>query len=93
MMGASNPHPHCQIWSTGFMPDEPAAERATQLHHLQRTGKCLLCEYAATERAAGERIIFENDHFIALVPWWAVWPFEVLLISRRHLRRNARACR
>jgi UDPglucose--hexose-1-phosphate uridylyltransferase len=85
MMGASNPHPHCQIWSTGFMPDEPAAEDASQLHHLQRTGKCLLCEYAATERAAAQRIIFENDHFTALVPWWAVWPFEVLLVSRRHL--------
>ncbi len=85
MMGASNPHPHCQVWSTGFLPDEPAAENATQLHYLQRTGKCLLCEYAATERAASERMVFENDHFSVLVPWWAVWPFEILLVSRRHL--------
>jgi UDPglucose--hexose-1-phosphate uridylyltransferase len=84
MMGASNPHPHCQIWSTGFVPDEPAAEAAAQREHLARAGRCLLCDYLAAERAAGERIVFENEHFTALVPWWAVWPFEVLLLSRRH---------
>ena len=85
MMGASNPHPHGQIWSTGFVPDEPAAETAAQCEHLGRTGNCLLCDYLAAERSAGERVIFENDHFVALVPWWAVWPFEVLLVSRRHM--------
>lgn len=84
MMGASNPHPHCQIWATGFVPDEPAAETAAQAAHLARTGRCLLCEYLETERAAGERIVFENDHFTALVPWWAVWPFETMILSRRH---------
>ena len=87
MMGASNPHPHGQIWSTGFVPDEPAAETKAQREHLALTGRCLLCEYLAAENAAGaNRVIFENDHFAALVPWWAVWPFEVLLVSRRHLR-------
>jgi UDPglucose--hexose-1-phosphate uridylyltransferase len=85
MMGASNPHPHCQIWSTGFMPDEPAAESATQLNYLKRNGRCLLCDYLEAERKSAERVIFENDHFSALVPWWAVWPFEVLLLSKRHL--------
>jgi len=85
MMGASNPHPHGQIWSTGFVPDEPAAETEAQREHLTRTGHCLLCDYIAAERAAGDRIIFENDHFMAIVPWWAVWPFEALLVSRRHL--------
>ncbi|MGD0912663.1 MAG: UDP-glucose--hexose-1-phosphate uridylyltransferase [Terracidiphilus sp.] len=84
MMGASNPHPHCQIWSTSFVPDEPAAETAAQHEHLARSGQCLLCDYAATELAAGERVVFANEHFVALVPWWAVWPFEVLLLSRRH---------
>lgn len=84
MMGASNPHPHCQIWATGFVPDEPAAETRAQREHLARTGRCLLCDYVETERAAGERVIFENQHFVAIVPWWAVWPFEVLLVSRRH---------
>jgi UDPglucose--hexose-1-phosphate uridylyltransferase len=85
MMGASNPHPHGQIWSTGFVPDEPAAETVAQREHLDRTGNCLLCDYVAAERNSGERMIFENGHFAALVPWWAVWPFEVLLVSRRHV--------
>jgi UDPglucose--hexose-1-phosphate uridylyltransferase len=85
MMGASNPHPHCQLWSTSFVPDEPAIETAAQRQHLASTGCCLLCEYLAAEQKAGERILFENDHFTALVPWWATWPFEVLLLSRRHL--------
>jgi len=85
MMGASNPHPHCQIWSTGFVPDEPAAETKAQREHLEGTGRCLLCDYLAAEESAAERVVFENDHFAALVPWWAVWPFEVLLVSKRHL--------
>jgi UDPglucose--hexose-1-phosphate uridylyltransferase len=88
MMGASNPHPHGQIWSTGFVPDEPAAETAAQREHLARTGHCLLCDYLEAEEAtpgSQGRIVFENEHFAALVPWWAVWPFEVLLVSRRHV--------
>ena len=85
MMGASNPHPHGQIWSTSFVPDEPALETQAQRDHLDRTGHCLLCEYLAAEQAAQERIIFENEHFVALVPWWATWPFEALLLPRRHL--------
>ncbi len=89
MMGASNPHPHGQIWSTDFVPDEPAAETRAQREHLALTGRCLLCEYLAAEGAAeeagGQRIVFENEHFRALVPFWAVWPFEVLLLSKRHL--------
>ena len=94
MMGASNPHPHGQIWSTDFVPDEPAAETQAQREHLALTGCCLLCEYLAAEKAAAPsdqgpdqgRIIFENPHFTALVPWWAGWPFEVLVVSRRHVK-------
>jgi UDPglucose--hexose-1-phosphate uridylyltransferase len=86
MMGASNPHPHGQIWSTDFVPDEPAAETAAQAEHLERTGRCLLCDYVAAERTAGERVVFENEHFLAVAPWWAVWPFEVMLLARRHAR-------
>ena len=88
MMGASNPHPHGQIWSTGFVPDEPAAETQAQRGYLARTGRCLLCDYVEAERLAAAdqgRVVFENEHFLALVPWWAIWPFEVLLVSRRHL--------
>jgi UDPglucose--hexose-1-phosphate uridylyltransferase len=85
MMGASNPHPHGQIWATDFVPDEPAAETQAQREHIARTGHCLLCDYLAAEQATQERVIFENKHFAALVPWWATWPFEVLVVSRRHL--------
>ena len=89
MMGASNPHPHGQIWSSSFVPDEPVAEVAAQRQHLARTGHCLLCDYLTAEEAAQKnepaRIIFQNEHFMALVPWWAIWPFEVLLVSRRHV--------
>jgi UDPglucose--hexose-1-phosphate uridylyltransferase len=85
MMGASNPHPHGQIWSTDFVPDEPAAESHAQAEHLSRTGSCLLCDYLREEETIGERIVFVNEYFAAIVPWWAVWPFEVLLVSRRHL--------
>ncbi len=85
MMGASNPHPHGQIWSTDFVPDEPAAETKAQREYQALTGCCLLCAYLAAEQAAGARIVFENEYFAALVPFWAVWPFEVLLVSKRHL--------
>lgn len=84
MMGASNPHPHSQIWSTSSVPNEPAKELAAQDNYLRQHGTCLLCSYLAAERARGERVVVSNDHFTALVPYWAVWPFEVLLISQRH---------
>ena len=84
MMGASNPHPHGQIWSTRFMPDEPAAETIAQREYQAKSGRCLLCDYVAEELRLGERVVVANDHFVALVPWWAVWPFEVLLVCRRH---------
>jgi UDPglucose--hexose-1-phosphate uridylyltransferase len=88
MMGASNPHPHGQIWSTDFVPDEPAAETLAQREHLARTGRCLLCDYLEAELATAAeqgRLVFQNERFAAIVPWWAVWPFEVLLVSRRHV--------
>jgi UDPglucose--hexose-1-phosphate uridylyltransferase len=84
MMGASNPHPHCQIWATSHVPDEPALETEAQQAYLAEKGSCLLCDYLAAERASADRVIVENDHFTAVVPWWAVWPFETMILSRRH---------
>jgi UDPglucose--hexose-1-phosphate uridylyltransferase len=84
MMGASNPHPHCQIWATSHIPDEPALETEAQQTYLDEHGSCLLCDYLAAERVSGERIIVKNDHFTVVVPWWAVWPFETMILSRRH---------
>ena len=85
MMGASNPHPHSQIWASGHIPNEPAAELVCQAGYLQEHGACLLCDIVAAERASGERVVASNEHFTAVVPFWAVWPFEVLLASHRHV--------
>lgn len=84
MMGASNPHPHCQIWATEAIPDEPAREQAGQLRHLREHDRCLLCEYTGVELARGERVILENRSFVALVPFWAVWPFEAMVLPKAH---------
>ncbi|HWB33374.1 MAG TPA: UDP-glucose--hexose-1-phosphate uridylyltransferase [Acidobacteriaceae bacterium] len=89
MMGASNPHPHCQIWATEHIPDESLRELAAQQAYKEEHHSCLLCDYLAAELAqtdeAQNRIITSNDHFVALVPYWATWPFETLILPRRHL--------
>jgi UDPglucose--hexose-1-phosphate uridylyltransferase len=85
MMGASNPHPHCQIWGTGSLPNDPAKEQTSQRNYLQSHQQCMLCEYLRVEASFGERLILENEHFVVLVPFWAVWPFETLILPRRHL--------
>lgn len=85
MMGASNPHPHGQIWATEHLPNEPAKEQAAQRAYRAAHGSCLLCNYLALELAQGERIACANDHFVALVPFWATWPFETMILSRRHV--------
>jgi UDPglucose--hexose-1-phosphate uridylyltransferase len=85
MMGASNPHPHCQIWSGRSIPNEVAKEQASQMAWREKRGACLLCEYEKLESSAGDRTVEQNDSFLAVVPFWAVWPFEVMVVSRRHL--------
>lgn len=85
MMGCSNPHPHCQVWANQSIPTEPAKELRAQSAYLDRHGTCLLCDYLALELAAGERIVLQNEHFVVLTPFWAVWPFETMLIARRHI--------
>ena len=85
MMGASNPHPHCQIWATCSVPEVPAKEWAAQKDYLRKNGECLLCRYTKLEQAHSLRVVCSNDTFVAMVPFWAVWPFEVLVCSRRHL--------
>jgi UDPglucose--hexose-1-phosphate uridylyltransferase len=84
MMGASNPHPHGQIWTNDSLPNEMARESSHQAGYLHEHGTCLLCDYTALELDRDERIVCANDEFVALVPFWAVWPFETLLVPRRH---------
>jgi UDPglucose--hexose-1-phosphate uridylyltransferase len=83
MMGCSNPHPHGQIWAQRSLPQEPARELATMREHHATHGRTLLADYLALELARDERVVCANDGFVALVPFWAVWPFETLVVSRR----------
>lgn len=85
LMGASNPHPHCQIWANASIPNEPATEQAALHAYRSEGGSCLLCDYLQLELEHGERLVCQNDAFAALVPFWAVWPFETLVLSKRHL--------
>jgi UDPglucose--hexose-1-phosphate uridylyltransferase len=85
MMGCSNPHPHCQIWAGASVPNEPAKELAAQKDYLAGHSRCLLCDYLGQEAEAQERIVCENQDFVVVVPFWAVWPFETLFFGRRHV--------
>lgn len=87
MMGASNPHPHGQIWATHSLPNEIVAELRGQETYLAAHGKTLLPAYLAMELEKGERIVVANDYFVALVPYWAVWPFETLVLPRAPVQR------
>ena len=85
MMGASNPHPHGQIWATQHLPNEVAAELAAQEEYVKQHGVVLLSAYLDMELAAQERIVAANDTWVALVPFWAVWPFELMVLPRRRV--------
>jgi UDPglucose--hexose-1-phosphate uridylyltransferase len=86
-MGASNPHPHGQVWAVDALPNEPAAEDAQQRRYLAETGRPLLPDYVELETRLRERVVVENEQWVVVVPWWAVWPFETLLLPRRHVLR------
>jgi UDPglucose--hexose-1-phosphate uridylyltransferase len=85
MMGASNPHPHGQVWATQHIPNEPAIELAAQRAYQHDRHSTLLADYLALELTQRERVVYENDTWVALVPFWAVWPFETLLLPRRRV--------
>jgi len=85
-MGCSNPHPHGQLWASSHVPDEPAIEDVRQRAYLAETGHSLLTEVAAQE-AGGPRVVIETPDWLVIVPWWAVWPFETLLMPRFSVQR------
>ncbi len=86
IMGCSNPHPHGQIWASSSVPLELLKETEQQKKYFQQHGRSLLSDYINIELQKRERIILENEHFIAIVPFWAVWPYETMLISKRHVQ-------
>lgn len=83
LMGCSNPHPHSQIWANGHIPNEPGKELGMQITYFRENQRPLLVDCIAEEQKRKERILVANDHFTALVPFWAVWPFEVLISAHR----------
>lgn len=87
MMGCSNPHPHCQIWATKFLPNEPRIKDLYQLEYYDKTGRPLLMDYLRKELDLKVRIVFQNDSWVVLVPFWAVWPYETMILPLTHVRR------
>jgi UDPglucose--hexose-1-phosphate uridylyltransferase len=87
LMGCSNPHPHGQIWAQNTVPLNVEREAGRQTEHRTRSDGTLLEDYVALELREGERVVYANDGFVALVPFWAVWPFETLIVSRRPVAR------
>nr|XP_031532426.1 galactose-1-phosphate uridylyltransferase isoform X6 [Vicugna pacos] len=87
MMGCSNPHPHCQVWASSFLPDVAQREERSQRAYQSQHGEPLLMEYGHQELLRKERLVLTSEHWLVLVPFWAVWPFQTLLLPRRHVRR------
>lgn len=87
IMGCSNPHPHCQVWASSFIPNEARIEDQMQLEYKQRHNSVLLMDYLAKELVKRERLVVENGHWVVLVPFWAVWPFETMILPKRHVQR------
>ncbi|CRY76557.1 galactose-1-phosphate uridylyltransferase [Yersinia intermedia] len=86
-MGCSNPHPHGQIWANSFLPNEAAREDSLQQHYFQQNQSVMLVDYAERERRDGSRTVVETEHWLAVVPYWAAWPFEILLLPKAHVLR------
>jgi len=84
VMGCSNPHPHGQIWSQTTLPNEVDKKNTQQLNYFNKNKSSLLGDYLAQELEKQERIIFENDAFVVLIPFWAVWPFEAMIVPKKH---------
>ncbi|RAT15268.1 galactose-1-phosphate uridylyltransferase [Lonsdalea populi] len=87
MMGCSNPHPHGQVWANDFLPNEAKIEDQQQRDYLTRYGTPMLLDYMQREQQAGARTVVETEHWLAVVPYWASWPFETLLLPKFAVRR------
>lgn len=87
VMGCSNPHPHCQVWASSYFPNEPAIKDKTQKKYYEKYQKPMLVDYVQQELQKRERVVLENDDWVWLVPYWAVWPYESMLLPKRHVLR------
>ncbi len=87
LMGCSNPHPHCQIWASDQVPNEPSKEDRCQNDYLRQNEKNLLLEYKDLELSDGSRVVLENSDWLVVTPFWAIWPFETMILPKRHITR------
>lgn len=87
VMGCSNPHPHGQIWAQSSLPTQVEKTQNSLKNYFDKNGSNLLLDYLEQELEAKERIVIENDYFVALVPFWAIWPFETLIVCKRHVTK------
>lgn len=86
-MGCSNPHPHCQIWASNFFPNEPKAKDLHQREYFEKYGRPLLQDYLQKELVKSERLVYQNTEWVILIPYWAIWPFETLVLPKRQIQR------
>ncbi|CAH1366619.1 unnamed protein product [Tenebrio molitor] len=87
IMGCSNPHPHCQIWTSNFMPNEPKAKDQHQKEYYEKYKRPLLQDYVKRELEQKTRIVYENEEWLIVVPYWAIWPYETLVLPKRQIQR------
>lgn len=87
IMGCSNPHPHCQVWASSFLPNEARVKNRTQRDYYIKHKRPMLMDYVTSELQKQARVIVENQHWVVLVPYWAVWPFETMILPKRHVLR------
>ncbi|XP_075217963.1 galactose-1-phosphate uridylyltransferase isoform X2 [Lycorma delicatula] len=87
IMGCSNPHPHCQIWASSFIPNEPRIKDIYQKSYYETHGRPLLMDYVDKELQKKERIVIQNDEWVVVVPFWAVWPYETMVLPKKHVLR------
>ena len=87
IMGCSNPHPHCQIWASDFLPNDVNTKHRTQKEFFTKHNKVMLVEYLKNELENKSRLVSENSHWAVFVPYWAVWPYETILIPKRQIIR------
>ena len=87
IMGCSNPHPHCQVWAQSSVPEIPARKTRFMKEYFDRKKASILTDYLQIEQKKKERILYENKGFVVLVPFWAVWPYETMIVSKRHFQQ------
>lgn len=87
MMGCSNPHPHCQIWASDFIPNIPRIKDQNQKEYYEKYKRPLLQDYTKKELEKGERVVYENQEWVVVVPYWATWPFETMVLPKRQIER------